>query len=158
MSRLMLISLIFVFLAGCVPVAISVTPTENPDAVVVSPPGNEEPVPAGPGYGPQPGDEKLERGNVFPNSMELLTLESYPPQFVLALSGSLPTPCHNLRVAVAEPVDGKINVDVYSLVDPNMMCAQVLEEFQVNVPLGSPPAGKYEVLVNGVKAGEIEWK
>jgi hypothetical protein len=159
----MLVSLIVIFLMGCIPVASTSTPTaiptENPDTAVVSPPEGEAPVdnPA-PDYAPKPEDASLERGNVFLDEKGILNLESYPPQFMLSLVGSLPTPCHQLRASVAEPVDGKIDVDVYSISDPNMLCTEVLKPFSASVPLGTPPAGRYEVLVNGEKVGDLEWK
>ncbi|HET8707227.1 MAG TPA: hypothetical protein VFM46_13070, partial [Pseudomonadales bacterium] len=87
-----------------------------------------------------------------------LMMESYPPQFSLMLAGSLPTPCHQLRVVVQEPVENKINVEVYTLVDPNMMCTQVLKAFQVNIGIKTPQAGAYDVLLNGEKVGEIVWQ
>ena len=85
---------------------------------------------------PSPADSNLMRGNVFLDSTELLTMESYPLQFMLALKGSLPTPCHQLRVAVNPPdTDNKIVVDVYSVANPDEMCVQMLEPFEENIPL-----------------------
>jgi hypothetical protein len=75
--------------------------------------------------------------------------------------GSLPTPCHALRVAVAPPdADNHIAVDVYTVVDPNQICTQVLAELDETIPLGSfptetYPSGTYTVIVNGETAGEF---
>ncbi|MDO8754446.1 MAG: hypothetical protein Q7J80_11170, partial [Anaerolineales bacterium] len=84
-------------------------------------------------------------------------LESYPLQFVLALKGSLPTPCHQLRVAVNPPDAGdNVVVAVYSVSIPDEMCVQVLEPFEVNIPLGSFPAGRYTLWVNGEMLTEFQ--
>ena len=107
-------------------------------------------------FAPQPGDDKLLRGNVFIDAMDLLSLESFPIQVMLNLEGSLPTPCHQLRVAVS-PADrqNQIQVAAYSLADPRGVCTQMLKPFAASVPLGSFSAGTYTVLVNGKKAGDI---
>lgn len=130
---------------------------EGPDSPVVSPPDTtgQEPAPAP--WEPAPGDENMARGEAFVDSTDILVLESFPPQFVLQLSGSLPTPCHQLRVEVAEPDEqDRIQVEVYSVVDPEQICIQVLEPFEANVNLGSFPGGNYTVWVNGQQVGEIE--
>jgi hypothetical protein len=128
----------------------------SPGDVVVSPPypapGYETP----PAWMPAPGDEKLVRGEVFIDEKQLLTLEIYPPQVMLHLKGSLPTPCHQLRVKVNGPDDqNSIQVEVYSLAKPDEICIQVLAPFDVNIPLRNFPAGKFMVWVNGEKVGEI---
>lgn len=106
---------------------------------------------------PQPGDDKLQRGNVYLDSREILTQESNPPQFVLELKGNLPTPCHKLRVKVNPPdASGQIQVEVYSLVNPAEICIQVLEPFQVSVPLNDLSSGTYQVLVNQELVGELK--
>jgi hypothetical protein len=105
---------------------------------------------------PAAGDDLLIKGEVTLTKTELLALESFPVQYMLSLSGMLPTPCHRLRVAISEPDDNdQINVNVYSLVDPAEICIQVLEKFESNIPLGSYSSGNYTVLVNGEPVGEI---
>ena len=89
--------------------------------------------------------------------MDILVMESFPPQYMLTLQGTLPTPCHQLRVEVAPPDDqNTIQVSAYSVVDPNAICTQVLSPFQASVPLQGQPSGTYTVLVNGEEAGSIE--
>jgi len=117
--------------------------TLPPDTAVTSPPAgipaSREPVPNP--YAPQPTDSSLNRGEVFIEEKGLLVRESYPPQISLFLSGNLPTPCNELRVQIGEPDEtNNIEVDAYSVVDPNMMCTQVLKSFQASVDLGPFPA------------------
>lgn len=138
-----------IFLTACSanpdqPVSSSDSVTDETPAIVES-------------YLPQQSDTQLKQGSVYLDSSEILTLESYPLQFTLHMKGSLPTPCHQLRVAVQQPnAQNQILIEVYSVVDPDKMCTQVLEPFEVTVPLGSYPAGKYTVLVNGEVIAEFQ--
>ena len=98
----------------------------------------------------------MQRGEVFIDSQEILILESFPLQFRLHVIGSLPTPCHELRAVVNEPdKQNDIQVQIYSLVDPDKVCIQVLEPFDVSLSLGSYASGSYTVFVNGEEVGEI---
>jgi hypothetical protein len=108
-------------------------------------------------YAPQPDDTALTREAVYLNSKEIVVMESYPVQITLVLKGSLPTPCNQLRVSANPPDEqSRIQVDVYSVIDPTQICAQVLEPFDANIALGSFPSGHYSVWVNGEKIGEFD--
>lgn len=134
-------------LSACAPVA-NVPPTDIQTAT----PQVSKPIPT-----PAPTDSNLVRGNVFVDSTDLLILESYPLQFMLALKGSLPTPCNQLRVDVNPPdSENKIIVEVYSVVPADAICAQVVEPFEENFPLGSFPAGHYTLWVNGELVTEFD--
>lgn len=108
-------------------------------------------------YLPNPADANLSRSAAYVDLTDLLTMESFPLQFSLHITGNLPTPCHQLRILKNQPdPQSQIRLDVYSVVDPNMVCAEVLEPFEVNVPLGSYPAGHYIVIVNGTPVAEFD--
>jgi hypothetical protein len=106
---------------------------------------------------PQAGDSKLTPGNVYIESAEAITqmddvmskesgLINGP---VLLITGCLPTPCNQLRVTVAEPdKDRNIEVVAYSVIDPDVMCIQVLEPFAAFIPLTDLPAGQYNIIIN----------
>jgi len=82
---------------------------------------------------------------------------SYPKQIALNLSGVLPTPCHQVKVDVHKPDrQNRIEIDVYALVDPAAICAQVLAPFELQIDLGSYPAGKYIVIINAKEYGRFE--
>lgn len=134
--------------------------TVPPDTAVTSPPQDgqaQEPEPVNNPYAPKPEDADLIQGEVFLDKMDLLIRESYPPQISLNLSGNLPTPCHQLRVQINEPDDNnKINVDAYSVADPDQICVQVLEPFEASIDMGTYPGGHYSVWVNGEPAGEFD--
>lgn len=129
--------------------------TPNPDEPVTGEPGDPA-TPAPQPWDPLPSDKSLERGPAYVEGVDVLVLESFPVQIVLNLSGSRPTPCHQLRVAVAAPdAQNQIAVEVYSVADPGQSCTQNLAPFEVSVPLGSFPSGDYTILVNGALAGEF---
>lgn len=123
----------------------------------VSYPNSEETPPTQPDYAPKPEDAALMRGLAYVEGSDLLTLESYPLQFVLQLRGSLPTPCNALRVVVSPPdAENKLLVDVYSVVDSTKVCAQSLQPFEVSIALGSFPAGTYTLWINGKQVAEFQ--
>jgi hypothetical protein len=159
--KYLIINLTIVFLTvACTQVPMpDPSPVLNPNSLSPDAPvTNSTPIgtPAMP-FAPKPDDTNLSRGNVFLNESSLLIRESFPPQISLSLSGDLPTPCHELRVHVQEPdPDNKINVEVYSVVDPDRVCIQVLEPFQANIDLGIFPSGHYAVWANGEMVGEFD--
>lgn len=133
--------------------------TLPPDSPVTSPPQNGSTPMETPHmpFAPNPDDINLSRGNVFITESGLVIRESFPPQITLSLSGDLPTPCHELRVNVPEPdSENKINVEVYSVFDPDRVCTQVLKPFEENIDLGTFPSGHYTVWVNGDRVGEFD--
>lgn len=159
--RFQILLLLILLMASCAP---QLDPTSEPgamppDTAVTSPPLDNMPTnePNVSPLAPKPGDDKLSRSNVYINEKSLLIRESYPPQISLSINGDLPTPCHELRAEIASPdPDNKIMVEVYSVVDPTVACAQVLEPFEEFVDLGTFPSGHYSVWVNGELAGEFD--
>lgn len=111
-------------------------------------------------YAPASGDEKLTRGQatVSIKDSKITTLTTPPVQVILNLTGTLPDSCAKLRVNPA-PADAenKIQVEVYSVADPNQTCTQAIQEFTaVIIPLGSFPTGHYSVYINGELLGEFD--
>lgn len=142
-------------IAACTPVT---TPAAADDPTMNNPVSSDDSTPP-PSSGslPSPADSNLRRENANLDSAELLTLESYPLQFTLVLNGNLPTPCNHLRIAASPPdAQNKIEVDVYSVIDPNMMCTEVIQPFEANFPLGSFPTGHYTLWVNGQQITEFD--
>ena len=158
-GRIMLLFLCLAVACAPLPQATAEPGTLPPDTVVTSPPEGDIPTsePYVNPFLPKPGDEKLLRANIFINEASLVIRESYPPQISLSLGGNLPTPCHQLRVEIASPdQENKVVVDAYSVVDPNVVCIQVLEPFQEYIDLGTFSSGHYSVWVNGELAGEFD--
>lgn len=105
-----------------------------------------------PQFMPQLSDESMVRGEVTFDAeiSSLVITESAPVQVGVLLSGFLPTPCHQLRAIISEPDDQKrIHIELYSVVDENEVCTQVIVPFEVRFNLGSFSPGKYQILVNG---------
>lgn len=132
-------------------------PVTTPDPVVGKAPLPENGDEPGNKFSPRPGDDQLSRAAAYLNTAELAILESYPVQVKLYLNGQLPTPCHELRVAIDPPdKENRIYIDVYTLVDPAVMCIQVIKDFDTTVSLGTFPAGHYSVYVNNELIGEFD--
>lgn len=105
---------------------------------------------------PGQGDESLQRGEVYINSLEIVTGNRFPPDYSLRVRGSLPTPCHQLRDVVdVHTPDSKINVEIYSVFDPGKVCAQALEPFETTITLGTYVRGSHTIIVNGQEVGKI---
>lgn len=147
MSRLFIICLIIVcvFLSACSEIDML---DNGPNGT----PPTSTPAP----WEPKEGDENLLRGEVFLDETEIIILDVEPAQIVLRFSGELPTPCHNLRAVVSQPdSSNRINVEVYSLSKPEEICIQVIEPFDIEIPLGTFASGEYQVVVNGQRIGEV---
>lgn len=129
----------------------------SPDAPVAGPSAEPTWPSAQPPSSPKSGDDRLVRGRAYVDSVDMLVRESFPPQVSLIIRGSLPTPCHQLRTFIQPPdAENRIRVEVYSVVDPDMVCIQVLANFEVSLNLGSFPPGHYSVWVDGKKVGEFD--
>ncbi len=94
-------------------------------------------------------------GPVFVDSTEILYLESFPVQVRLVVRGSLPTPCHK-AVWEVDDLGPTIDVRLWSSVSLGQNCAQVLEPFEVSIPLGSFETSTSAVVLNGEEVGRLE--
>jgi len=144
------ISLLIVSITGCSLLPPSAT-MPNPTSLPPSLPPT--------GFEPQPGDAKLTRDKVFLEleNSSLAVMESYPIQASAILNGSLSDPCHQLRVVVKRAdATNQINLEVYSVFDPNVECITVIKPFNATIPLGSYTDGHYTVFVNGQLLGEFD--
>jgi hypothetical protein len=105
---------------------------------------------------PLPDEDKMIRGELSIGTGEIVMMESFPVQVVLNVSGMLPTPCNLPRAEVIGPdAEGKIYVEMWTLTDPDMVCIQVLQSFEVSIPLGSYESGSYTVYLNDKEVGDF---
>jgi hypothetical protein len=105
---------------------------------------------------PQPPQGGRVRGPVYVESSDVLLLESFPVQVRLHVTGTLPTPCHELLWTVDGPdAEARILVDLYTETDPGLACIQVVESFDDSIPLGSYSEGSFTVWLNGQQVGEV---
>ena len=92
------------------------------------------------------------RAPVFVESTQLLVLESFPIQLRLEVRGQLPTPCNEPRWSLQD--DGTtIAVALWSVSDPATSCIQVVEPFDLSIPLGELATGSRAVTLNGEAVG-----
>lgn len=108
-------------------------------------------------YAPLPGDAQLQTDTAYLDSSELQTISTFPPEYLLVLQGSLPTPCHALRVQISPSEEtNTLTIDVYSVTDPNAVCTQVLQPFNAEVPIRNLIPIRYKVVLNGEEIAEID--
>lgn len=94
-------------------------------------------------------------GPVFIDATEILYLESFPVQVRLVVRGSLPTPCHE-AVWQVDDLGATIDVRLWSSAPLGQDCVQVLEPFEVSIPLGSFETSTSAVVLNGEEIGRLE--
>jgi len=159
--QLLLVLPFFVsLLVGCARIVDLVNPQPGPSTQAPDSPVSNEDQPTG-GASPSPldpipGEDKMARGEATISESSVLLLESYPAQVMLSLKGTLSTPCHHLRAKVSRPDEqNRIQVEVYSLYNPDEICIQMLQEFKSSISLGSYPNGSYTVWLNGKQVGEF---
>jgi hypothetical protein len=128
------------------------TPQQAPSAL---PEVKMPPLPTGEKF--QSDTPKSANGKAFVEKVEILVLESYPPQFRLRLVGQLPNPCAKLVMMVDPPdKNNKITLHVGSQSQSGEICAQVLQPFDEQIKLETLKTGKYTVWLDGQQVGEIQ--
>jgi len=139
-----LLLVLAVLTAGCFQLNFSSAPDDG-----------DEPTTTLPGGGGNPPTTSLPIAGRFPvyiDGVEILLLESWPVQVKAVIRGSLPTPCHTLAWNLGEPdADGRIVLTVFSTVDLDQVCTQVLDPFEHTIDVGSFTSGAYVLVVNGVE-------
>ena len=144
-SLIPLLLVLAVLAAGCFGLNLSSAPDDG-----------DEPTSTLPGSGgANPPTTTLPIAGRFPvyiDGVDILLLESWPVQVQAVVRGSLPTPCSRLAWIVDGPdAGGRITLTVYSTVDMDEICTQVLQPFEHSIPVGSLTSGDYVLVVNGVE-------
>ena len=108
-------------------------------------------------YTPRPEDTSKRRGEVLLTSMNLSErAELTPLQNELRILGSMPSTCSELRIKVNPPNDTyQIFIEIYSVVDPNLKCENVFQQFNATLLLGIYSAGRYTIWVNDNFVGDF---
>lgn len=102
-------------------------------------------------------ERRWPRSQAYVEAREVLVTKS--GQVTLLLRGNLPTPCHQLRVLISKAdAEKKIFIDVFSVVDPESVCVQVLAPFEEEVPLGAFAVEEYTFWVDGERVAPREGK
>ncbi len=111
------------------------------------------------GYEPQASDSSLKRDmvTVDMNASQLTVIATEPAEANAILVGTMPDPCHTLRVVVTPADDSNtISLEAYSLYDPTTGCVEKIETFTALIPLGSYASGQYTVTVNDSRLGQFD--
>ncbi len=108
-------------------------------------------------YAPKPEDVNTTRASVILTSLDLSELADTTPQrSQLTILGSMPSVCNQLRVEVNLPDDAyQIYIEIYSIVNPDVNCEDVFQQFETTILLGEYSTGQYSVWVNNEFVGEI---
>jgi hypothetical protein len=108
-------------------------------------------------YAPRPEDDGKQTAGLILSSINLVErTDLTPPRVALLLSGSLPSVCNELRLLVSPPDDlYRIEVEAFSLVDPDVDCENVFQQFDAVVLLGVYSPGRYTVWVNQGLIGDF---
>jgi hypothetical protein len=111
-------------------------------------------------FAPQLGDLKLATGPAYVEIADSEAIMKAGNQATaLHLVGNVPNPCYSLRVVVHEPdAQKRLNVEVYSVADPEKLCADMLQPFDETIALDTLAVGKYTVYINEEKLGPLEVK
>ncbi len=148
MRRIIVIGMMLA-LSACITI-----PTPAPTATVVAPyilSAEDNP------YAPKPGDTSLRVAGVTITSINLIErFDLNPVRAEVDFYGSLPSVCNELRIKVNPPNEkAQVFIDVYSLVNPNIRCDNVFQQFEASVVLGVYSSGRFTVWVNGGLIGDF---
>lgn len=108
-------------------------------------------------YAPQAQDNALKIGGVDITTINLLERFDLDPFRVeVKMLGSMPRVCNQLRVRVTPPnAQYQVRMEVYSLINPNIKCENVFQQFEAKILLGVYSTGRYTVWVNGGLVGDF---
>lgn len=82
--------------------------------------------------------------------------EFIPPRALLNILGYMPSVCNELRVDISPPDENyRVFIEVYSLVNTNINCDNVFQQFEANILLGYYSTGRYTVWINESLAGDF---
>lgn len=149
MKSLRLLMLTVLLLTSC-----TTLPTPEPTATVVVPyriTPDENP------FAPELADVNWQVATVTIMSVGLSEqYEFSPPRAMLSLVGYMPSVCNELRVNI-NPPDEEFNlyIDVYSLINPDVQCDNVFQQFETSILLGTYSPGRYAVWINNVLMGDF---
>ncbi len=100
-------------------------------------------------FNPVPGDDALIRSQAFVDTVQWDNPQN-TKEVSLIFKGSMPTPCHQLRLNFLPlTADKRLDVEAYSVSNPDEVCTQVIQEFEAAVSLTGLGQGDYTLFANG---------
>jgi hypothetical protein len=137
------------------------TPVTSPDTTIAPDPGStttpDTTVPDFQGQMPEDSLPPLGwmEGPYFVDGADLVIMESFPIQVRLDVTGTVPTPCNDPFWRITD--DGStLSVELFTATAPDIACSQVIDERNVQIPLGSWAGESRTVELNGEVVGEFE--
>lgn len=108
-------------------------------------------------YAPQAEDVKMLRAGVILTSIQLSERTDLDPARVqVNFLGSMPSVCNALRLDVRPPdAEYRVRIEAYSLIDPQINCENVFQQFETMILLGAYSPGRYAVWVNDEYVGDF---
>ena len=108
-------------------------------------------------YAPQVEDLSKQQAGVILTSLNLSERSDLNPiRAELNILGSMPSVCNELRVKFNPPDETyKVDIEIYSLVNPNVNCDNVFQQFKTTILLGLYSQGQYTVWVNDAYVGDF---
>jgi hypothetical protein len=86
---------------------------------------------------------------------DLLLLESFPVQVRLLVEGTYPACTQFVWDVTADDAQGRIDVELRTVSDPQTECVTDRARFKESIPLGSYETARYEVYLNGESVGTL---
>ncbi|KXK14634.1 MAG: hypothetical protein UZ14_CFX002001059 [Chloroflexi bacterium OLB14] len=141
--------LFFVFISAC-----SVIPTPKPTASAILP---YRITPDENIYASRPDDLGKQIAGAMITAVSLSEkFEFTPLRAMLNILGYMPSVCNELRIDVSAPDENyRIFVEVYSLINKDINCDNVFQQFEANILFGYYSTGRYTVWVNNALAGDF---
>ena len=132
--------------ATSTPTQPAATPTTDPNAPVSSDDPTTTPAATEPAAG------EFQYGQAIVNSVDLLTLESFPVQIHAVVRGDLNNGCTEIDQITTERQGNTFIVTITTRTPVGMICTEALVPFEETIPLDvhGLTAGDYTVTVNGV--------
>lgn len=92
------------------------------------------------------------RGQAIVDSVQVVTLESFPVQINVLARGELPDGCTTIDEVISQRVESDFRIVITTIRQPDVACTQALVPFEETIPLDVTglSAGNYTVSVNGI--------
>ncbi len=141
--------LIFILISAC-----SIIPTAEPTETAALP---YRITPDENIYAPRTEDLGKQIAGVTITAVSLSEKYEYsPPRAMLNILGYMPSVCNELRVQINPPDENyRVFIEVYSLINPNINCENVFQQFEANILFGYYSKGRYTVWINDNLVGDF---
>lgn len=108
-------------------------------------------------YVPKLTDVSLQIAGVTITSVSLSESYEYsPPRAILNILGYMPSVCNELRIDIKPPDETyRVFVEVYSLINKDINCDNVFQQFEATILLGYYSTGRYTIWINESLAGDF---